>query len=147
MHGVPSSGQSLHLLRELRCRSPILLRVHKGAHPLKLEVAHKADEVSVLLLRLPCSKAEHIISRALATRAAQCRAPMRLSGSAFSPGNPEMKVVRMARSGIRSLSLFKSVSVWSRVGRFMARRTKLLMCWRGMSMYLHTCDTLVSLIT
>ena len=53
-----------------------------------------------------------------------------------------MKVVRSTSPGMRSRSLVSSLTVCSWGGRFMLSRVRLLMCCRGMSMYLHTCRRL-----
>ena len=49
-----------------------------------------------------------------------------------------MKVVRSARFGMRSLSLYSRSSVCARGGLFMRSRDRLVMCCKGMSMYLAT---------
>ena len=59
-----------------------------------------------------------------------------------SPGNPEMKVVRSTRLGMRARSFVSRSRVWPWAGRFMLSSTRLDICCSGMSMYLHTCDRL-----
>lgn len=49
-----------------------------------------------------------------------------------------MNVVRSAKSGMRSRSLWSRSMVYCRGGRRIASSTRLEMCYRGMSMYLHT---------